>query len=265
MKAFVLAASALAIVACHSSAANDSGGDDPNVREPASGSTSQADSCGASGDLLGATWTIQKSRFAFGGTPVETPEGNNVTAWIGADGRATMQQFGYVGASLNGGVATRPDWSNDPTALTQHVEAYLMAFGIPSCQVRDTNILGGSGGRAVILSRAVDGILIVESHANASLDDLDQSQQEEIFWPTIPAAALTAAKAFRDQLKDPTALAAYKAKLPDGSRGDGQVMIHHTFMVGTTSTFKAVATWDVITGDETLSYDQNGALFMLDF
>lgn len=298
MKAFLIGASALALAAC-TGGGNNTGTTDANGATPVATGTStpgtpasgpspgttlesESSSCGDDGtDLSGATWSVDKSRFAFGGMPVETPEGGRVIAWIGTDGRATVEQFGYVGASLNGGAAaaSRPNWSGG-SDLVGHVESYLMTFGIPACQIGNSSAFGSvSGGGAVggtsttvagqttvVLSRVVDGIAIVESQAHAAIDDQDQSTNETLYWPTIPAATVSAAKSLRDQLKDPNALATYKAKLPDNARSaDGEVAIHHTFMVSSGAAFKAVATWDAHLSDQTLSFDATGAMVTLDF
>ena len=91
--------------------------------------------------------------------------------------------------------------------------------------------------------RAVDGIIVGESMAYARFDSQDQSTSEGFYWPTIPADAVTSARAFHAKLADPNELAAYKAKLPADAQGDGIVNLHHTNS-SSTSLF-AAATYDV--------------------
>lgn len=245
----------------------------------ASGPTSN---CGDSATALaGASWSVTASRFAFGGTPAQQVDGK-YTRWVGTDGQATDIGFGYVMASLNGGATAgdRPDWSADSDAMQAHVKAYMLGFGIPACQVGSLQVNAESGGggsvssggvvtaqphRIILLNRVVDGIPLIDSKAFAKMNDLDQSTDESFFWPTIPAATITAAKAFRDQLADAGNLAAYKAKLPANARGDGAIVIRHTTGIGATSTtFRADVAWSTTQDESTFYYDPTGTAYPLD-
>jgi hypothetical protein len=98
------------------------------------------------------------------------------------------------------------------------------------------------GPSIVVLSRGVQGIRVVESLGAARFDVDDQTTFEAFYWPAIPADVVTAAIALKSRLADPTALAAYKAKLPANARGDGEVVIHHT-SAGSQSPFRSAATY----------------------
>jgi len=202
--------------------------------------------CGVGAPLTGAAYDVTKSRFAFGSTPVRD-DANGFMRWVGDHGVVAIEVSGGEIGSLNGGApeASLPDWSNDPTALGAHVTAYFESFGVNSCQVGDAQALGGSGGLTIDLVRSVDGITVSESLAYSRMDNQDQSTSEGFYWPTIPADVVTAARALHVKLADPTALAAYKAKLPADAQGDGVVNIHHTD-AASTSPFAAAATYDVV-------------------
>jgi hypothetical protein len=183
--------------------------------------------------------------------------------------------------SLNGGApeANLPDWSSDQAALSAHVESYFESMGLASCQIANTTIFGSAGGggavnggtvavlqsqSTVLLARGIANIPVVESLANARFDSANQTTAETFYWPEIPADVVAAARAFHDQLSDPTALAAYKAKLPSDAQGDGQVVIHHT-SAWSTSPFQSATTYDVLQtvnsllGEASeLSFDPNG-------
>jgi len=110
--------------------------------------------------------------------------------------------------------------------------------------------------------RRVDGIPVVASIAFAHLDSSDESTNEGFYWPGVPADVVAAAESLRARLADPDALAAFKAKLPEEARGDGQVMIHHSSS-GATPPLAAAATYDVeVTGvlgrGSTQSFDADG-------
>jgi hypothetical protein len=212
-----------------------------------SGTTVSDLSCAPGAELTGASYDIKKSRFTFGSEPSEQME-PTITRWIGADGVVAIFSNGDEGGSLNGGAPefSLPDWSEDPMALADHERAYFGAMGVPLCQIDDKPVItSGSGGTTAILERAIDGIPVGDSHAFAHFVVGDQTTGEGFYWPTISADVVTAARALRDRLADPTALAAFKLLLPPEARGDGDVIIHHTDGSFDTAPFTAVATYDV--------------------
>ena len=113
-------------------------------------------------------------------------------------------------------------------------------------------------GTDISLVRGIDGIAVGESIAYAKFNVDDQTTSEGLYWPTIPAATVASARAFRDLLADPAALAAYKAKLPATAQGDGVVAIHHPECPSLISSYQPVATYDVSSMGATLSFDVNG-------
>jgi hypothetical protein len=233
---------------------------------PAPATASGAETgCEVGAPLKGATYDLTKSRFAFGSTPIRD-DSNGISRWVGVDGVVAIWSTGGELGSMNGGApeASLPDWSNDPTALGAHVTEYFASFGVSACQVGDTSVLGGSGGRSISLVRTIDGIIVAESLAYARFDDQDQSTSEGFYWPPIPADVIASARAFHARLADPNQLAAYKAKLPANAQGDGVVNLHHTNS-SSRSPFAAAATYDVeTTGGQLglptiLSFDTDGS------
>lgn len=233
--------------------------DDESGASGPSGSQALLHSCDPGAELTGADYDIEKSKFAFGSTPTKSESGG-LTRWTGANGVVAVSPNGSTSASLNGGVAEANvrDWSSTQETLTDHVRAYFNSMGVAPCQSTDTQRLGGSNGVAVSLNRAVSGIPVIGSTAYAQFNEHDLSTTEGLYWPTVPASVVTAARALRAQLAEPAALASYKAKLPANAQGEGQVVIHHP---GTSSTqvFTALASYDVIAGRSTLSFDASGA------
>lgn len=251
------------------------GGNDP----AGSATTAVSDVSCTSGQLLtGASYDIQKSRFAFGSTPVAVDAGPLVR-WTGKDGVVAIWTDGSEMASMNGGApeSNLPDWSSDGNALAAHVKAYFVSMGVATCQISGTDgtysVGGGgstNGGPMFMVAsqatlgvlRSIDGVPVVESIAYARFDTDDQTTSEAFYWPTIPADVVTAARAFHEKLAAPGALAAYKAKLPADAQGDGQVVIHHR-AAGSSLPFTAVATYDTVQitpqndGGE-LSFDSDG-------
>jgi hypothetical protein len=215
--------------------------------------------------LAGAAYDITRSRFAFGSTPTEFTM-NGMTRWTGKDGVVVIRAFGATDGIMNGGApeSALPDWSEDPDALTAHVRDYWIAMGIPACQILRTQVsaLVGSDGthqRTILLERALDQIPISESRAFARFNNADQSTSEGFLFPSIPPDVVAGARAFRDQIADPSGLAAYKAKLPAEAQGQGELTIHHSAISFVPNApFKSAATWDVLVNSAVRSYDING-------
>jgi hypothetical protein len=217
--------------------------------------------CAVGKPLLGATYDVTKSRFAFGSTPMRIDQGSQVS-WRGADGVVAITTDGSELASLdsNAPEGNLSGWSGDAETVDAHVTQYFVTMGLSPCQIAGTSesvTVGGGGATdgsstfmtvgptTVVLSRGIDGILVPESRAIAQFDVDDQTTEESFYWPEIPADVVTAARAFRDQLAAPGALAAFKAKLPADARGDGSVVIHHR-VGGSQLPFTAVAVYDTV-------------------
>jgi hypothetical protein len=242
--------------------------------------------CAAGAPLAGASYDLAKSRFAFGSSPVEE-DSLVLKHFVGKDGVVAIWPSGGEMGSMNGGApeTSTPDWSTDVSTLQQHVVDYFGSMGVQSCQIDGTGVNGGvSGGgaaggpvtttneqRSISLTRAIDGIVVVESLAHARFDADDQTTSEGLYWPEIPADVVTAAEALRSELASPDGLAAFKAKLPGAAQGEGRVVIHHTSFAPAVATtpFHAAATYDVTyDGPDTaemLSFDATGAPVPLDW
>ncbi len=192
---------------------------------------------------------------------------------MGSDGVVAIFSDGSEMGSMdaNAPEANLPDWSADSAMLTAHASAYWVSIGVASCQIVASGIDGGGSGGGpidggpttftpgpsiVTLGRGIDGVPVVESLAVARFDVNDQTTYESFYWPEIPATVVSAAIAFANQLADPSALAAYKAKLPADAQGQGRVVIHHTG-ASLPQPFQSAATYDVV---ETTPLDDGGDL-----
>lgn len=228
-------------------------------------------SCVGLGPLAGAVYDVSKSRFAFGSTPARE-DSAGMTRFVGDHGVVAIFTCGAATGLMNADAPelARPDWSTDTNLLIIHTLDYFAALGVEGCQVARTDVhpevaTGQATQVSIALSRAVDGIPVAESSAYARFDVDDQTTSEGLYWPAIPAETVAAAKALRDQLADPGALAAYRAKLPAVAQGAGVVTIHHTSgSFGCDAPITAMATYDVGYGNAdgggggTLSFDASG-------
>jgi hypothetical protein len=150
---------------------------------------------------------------------------------VGSDGSILLLSSGAETGAVNPSAPELqlPDWSADTAALQAHVHAYFVDMGIEPCQIADRGISAGGDGRTVNLDRVIDGIRVQDSNAFARFVSSDETTSEGLYWPTIPAEVVSAARAFKNELMDPQKLAAYKAKLPpEAQGGDGQIVIRHS-------------------------------------
>lgn len=234
-----------ALIASVSIACWGCGGHASSGNESSASTSGDPASCQPGAVLKGATYDMSKSRFAFGSTPVRD-DSTGFLRWVGIHGVVAIESSGGEMGIMNAGApeTNLADWSNDPTALGDHVREYFVAMGTDPCQIAQSQVLGGSGGRTIGLARAVDTIPVVESNAFARLNINDQSTSEGFYWPTVPADVVAAARVLRDRLADSSGRATYKAKLPPEAQGDGRVVIHHTDAVSST-TFRSGVTYDV--------------------
>jgi plastocyanin len=248
----LLAPTALAVTSLNSACSSASSG---------SGAALHTDSCSTAGPLAGATYDITKSKFAFGSAPAAVDAGSLVR-WTGSEGVVALFSDGSEMASLDANAPAQnlAGWSSKTETLAEHLAAYYEAMGVQSCQIANVGMTysGGGGGSTdgggsvfvagpttAILERAIDGISVVDSRGVAQFDVDDQTTTESFYWPEIPADVVAAARAFRDKLAAPGALAAFKAKLPADAQGDGSVVIHH-HVAGSTGSFVAAVTYQTI-------------------
>jgi hypothetical protein len=242
--AFVLSMTALLVCNCSSSPAASSG----------------EASCSTSIALIGASYDLSKSRFAFGSTPTKEVVSATLVRWVGSDGDVAIESNGSEAGVMNGGApqSTLASWSSDTSAVNAHASDYWVSMGVQRCQIGEVSDSYGAGDGTPAatprIARAIDGIAVVESLAVAHFDIDDQTTEESLYWPEIPADVVSAAVAFRSQVGTPAALAAYKAKLPSWAQGKGQIVIHHTSQYSFTA-FTAAATYDVT---ESTSQDDGG-------
>ena len=96
--------------------------------------------CAAGQPLLGATYDVTKSRFAFGSTPMRIDQGSQVS-WRGVDGVVAITTDGSEMASLDGNAPENnlSGWSGDGETLDAHVTQYFVTMGVLTCQIASTS------------------------------------------------------------------------------------------------------------------------------
>jgi hypothetical protein len=223
----------------------------------------------------GVAYDVAKSRFSFGGTPIETKSAS-IDQWTGPDGALGVFSNGYTLATLAGDApeADLPPLLATSAMIKDYVTDYFVGLGVSACQIQESRILslgeGSLSGDAgdtdllgqvtVGLDRAIHGIPVVESIAMAEFDIDYQTTSETFYWPTIPSDVVSSALALQARTQTSVELASYKAKLPRDAQGSGRLLIHHTPGVATSSSFSAVAVYSVMSLNDgsLLSFDVNG-------
>jgi hypothetical protein len=217
------------------------------------------------GDAPSYNHTVGVSRFRLGDSRREMSDANWYKV-VGSDGVfATDPYTGAVRANPNGDApaAHTPALTANPDEHNARVLAYFRGAGLPMDQVGGAHVttimkVEGSADAVshgqrptfvaytTIVERTIEGIRVPDSFAWARFNARDEVVAEAVYWPAIPAAAITDAKALRDQLADPARSTAYRAQLgvPEASAKGGMVTIRHP---GATSrgAFEAFAGYDV--------------------
>jgi hypothetical protein len=237
------------------------------------------------GDAPGYVHSLAASRFRVG----DGPRGLSEAAWfkiVGNEGVfATDPHTGAVRANPNGDAPAvhAPALTTSADVHNARVLAYFRAAGLPMAQVGGahvTTIMKVEGPAATagtqrptfvayttIVERTIDGIRVPDSFAWARFNTRDEVVAEGVYWPTIPAAAIAAARGLRDQLADSTRGGAFRSQLgvPEASAQGGLVTIRHSGAVSR-GAFDAFAAYDVHVpyGDgmngrgRTVHFDVNG-------
>jgi len=171
----------------------------------------------------------------------------------------------------------------DPTTQASMVQAYFVGAGLPADQVAGVGAyyqVGGGGPMTAApvskpiqvtsinstLSRAINGVRVVESFAWAKMTTSGDVDMESVFWPPIDSAVVDAAVSFKAQMVDPVAHAAFLQSLGGVAYHDGGVVIHHT-NAAIHSAPTAYVSYDVVTSPGSSAaarhFDQSGKDFLL--
>ncbi|MBK7583145.1 MAG: hypothetical protein IPI67_23470 [Myxococcales bacterium] len=260
MHRFTLACVFLALAACTASPAEPTGSSSVTVGSPT---------------LTEYVHLFNHSRFAIGSPTYQKSEAS-IDKVIGDWGVfGTDQKTRSVLALPNADAPSRarPALTTDPAVHNAAVRKYFVDAGLPADEVDSVSVhtmasASGAGSDpptswefeayTSTISRQYDGVRVVESHAWAQFNDLGEVVTESVYWPEVSKSVAMAATAFRKQLEDPAAKAAFFAKVPEG----GRLVIHHT-PAAWKGTFSAMVSYDVGGFGKTKHYDASGWSFTL--
>jgi hypothetical protein len=167
----------------------------------------------------------------------------------------------------------RPALTTDPEVHNAAVRKYFVDSGLPADEIDSVSAHTSASSTGFgsdpptpwkveaytsAISRQYDAVPVVESHAWAQFNDLGEVVTESVYWPEVSKSIAVAATAFRNQLEDAVAKAAFFAKVPEG----GRVVIHHTPWTWK-GTFSATVSYDVGGFGKTTHYDASGLSFTL--
>ena len=161
--------------------------------------------------LPGHVHTFEASRFDPG-QPMTYEVDIRSERWIGPYGTFTTRR----GSSWGSTNATSPTLERPALLPTEvHEEAtvaYFVESGLDQDQIATvgsgTSVSGGGveaagGAPFSSLSRAWNGIPVLDSVANARLNDARQSISESVFWPEVPCEVIDAADVIRADVARP--------------------------------------------------------------
>jgi hypothetical protein len=201
------------------------------------------------------------SRFALG-TPIETRIEYGLERVIGTEGViATRLKNGWTMSIPNGDAPSldRPALTRDSDVHNDRVLKYFLNAGLPAEQVqgvRASTTMSGlrddtSGATDTTfvaytsrVDRQLDAVPVPDSHAWARFDDHDEVVTESAYWPEVPEAIVTEARALQQMLQDPERRRQYEANLPADRLSGGVAIRHSSSDVDDTPRF--VAVYDVV-------------------
>ncbi len=224
----------LPLISCTTKGAGPSGNAVATVTAPVSASV-----------VGGYVLDVGHSKVRIGANPALEISAPQIQRWRGDLGAfATDPTNGWSMGMINARTSQGPYVLDAKTQATM-VTAYFAAAGLPQDQVGAVEtmfeataggpMVGAKGHRGMslhslntILRRKVRGVRVADSMAWAKMTVTGETDTEEVFWPPLSLDVVNAAAAFLAQMANPSAHAAYLAKLPGAVYQDVGVVIHHT-------------------------------------
>jgi len=193
--------------------------------------------------IAGYIHSLSQSRFRIGQPTTLEVNLPTLKRWHGSFGAFAIDPTNNAANAIpDADSPTRPYLLDVPTH-NQMVKDYFIGAGLPANQVADVQTMYfGSGSGSVgapppppvlesissLLTRAINGVPVVESVAWAKFTTTGDVDMESVFWPPIDAAVASSAAAFAATLADTAQHAAFLAKLPSTIYKERGVVIHHT-------------------------------------
>jgi hypothetical protein len=217
------------------------------------------------GVVHGYRHDVSRATFPLLGNLVEKQE-NGFRKVLSSDGVFAVDLANgasYAIANAGAPFARLPPFTHDPAVHNARVLSYFVGAGLPKDQVGGVHVTtlmrahGAAGetdaqpelvGYTSVVTRAIDGIGVPESHAWARLNVNGDVVSESVYWPDIPTRVVTEAKASLPLFKDEAALHALRARLRAGE-GEVQLAIHHAAAGLSSVTPDASAVIDVTSRD----------------
>ncbi len=238
-----------------------SGGTEPGA-EPVSRARSPV-SVSATG-LPQYVHSLACSRIALGPNETSVPDGalTKLRGDWGSYVLDTSDGHEYGAQRKGSPLLVSSPYGASVVAHGQAVLHYFESCGLPSAEVGQ--VLPRVGGRMLgragespqpvgpqmyysAVSRAVNGIPIVDSFAWARMAESGDIVREEVYWPAIPQDVIDAAIALQAQLAATSGATAFRAGLPAGT---GRVTIRHSSPWAPPGMpFEAFAVYDITTSD----------------
>ncbi len=232
---------------------------------------------------VGYEHPLAKSRFAIGNDAHTEVNSLGMQRDVGSEGVFAFHLTTKGSKAVPNATSSAkqaPSFTGTGDEHAAAVKAYFVGAGLPVDQVARTDsqtVMSGGGtvgsgeesasvtAYVTSLIREVAGVSVPDSIAWARLNANQAAVEESVFWPALSSSVIADAQALVQIASDPAQLAAYRAKLPQGS-GEGEVMIRHS--AWSTVPFFASASYDVTVlppqgGGYQRHFDVNGKEFRL--
>lgn len=170
---------------------------------------------------------------------------------VGSEGEfSTRISNKSVLAILNSDAPAAPLYQAGDQQHALDVKNYYVGCGLNEAQIGGLDSRVGTSGFATVLIRTIEGITVAESHAVARFNGNGTTDAEDVYWPAIPAIAISNAHRLQQLLNDSKSRDEYLAKLPTGLI-QGDVVIYHTPFTNDSpfTAIGALTTQDTRTGD----------------
>lgn len=209
--------------------------------------------------VAGFNQTYSTTKFQTGGG-VSNAVSSGYAKWVGVNGVFGVDSAnGSAMGVMNASVAFVPYGGGRP-AHEVLVRSYFVGAGIPVDQIGSvhTNVGASEDGPegapevakefsfSSVLTRAVSGISVAESHAWAQLDVAGNVFAESVYWPALDASVVSDGVALSAIIGNSASAATFLGSLPfpTSVSSTGSVVIHHSSQFVRTG-FQSVACYDV--------------------
>ena len=228
-----------------------------------------------SGIIPGYRHSIAASKF-WSISPKVDKASSSFTRYAGDDRMMIVLPNGFVSGSTHANAVARGvgAYSTDSNAHNAHVVSYFLAAGMPADQMSaphvttrvlsvGTEAAGETArrllGYTTVIGRVVEGTRIEGSFAWAEFNKNNETIDEQVWWPELPASIRDDVNIMKSVVGDSSKSATLRSKLPREVDGEaGEIVVHHEPPMGASFPTKVTLDFGKPGRPTVLSFDING-------